>query len=310
MNELRRDRRTLGGAAAAAAPAAFLALLLALALTGCASANRAALREASTRSAGAFAAGDYGLALELYQKLYESDRADGRIVSSYASMIEDVKAAADQAGAKGGYAAAQGIYRLLADRWDGFSALARRLPFKKADLEAAAKDCGLAMCERVFRQEVGRGDCAKALGAYRAAISEYPEDKAVRARYIKGVAEIAGLAARALEAKEYAQAGRTYALLLKNAESFEGGIGTSSESAPTRESLAEGIRACALALTNGGLAEYRKGDLEGAIAIWEELLSFDPGNAEIKKAAETARAQLGKLKRPVKGGSRNGRGGR
>jgi len=307
MSEPRRDKQTLGGAAV---PAAFLALLLALILMGCASSNRAALREASTRSAGALAAGDYGLALELYQELYESDRADGKIVSSYASMIESVKAAGDQAGAKGSYAAAQEIYRLLAERWDGFSALARRLSFKKADLEAASKDCGLALCERVFRQDVAKGDHAKALGAYQAAIRQYPEDKAVRARYVKGVAEIAGLAAKSLEAKDYAAAGRTYALLLKNVESFEGGAGTSGESAPTRDSLAEAIRTCVTALTNNGLAEYRKGNLEGAIAVWDELLGFDPGNAEIKKAAETARAQLGKLKRSGKIGSRTGRVGR
>ncbi|MCK7476805.1 MAG: tetratricopeptide repeat protein [Candidatus Moduliflexus flocculans] len=63
-----------------------------------------------------------------------------------------------------------------------------------------------------------------------------------------------------------------------------------------RERLVEVINVCRQGLTNSGLAEYRKGNLEKAIEIWDSLLAFDPGNAEIKKAVETAKAQLEKLR--------------
>ena len=52
---------------------------------------------------------------------------------------------------------------------------------------------------------------------------------------------------------------------------------------------------CRESLTKAGLAEYRKGNLEKAIAVWESLLVFDPDNAEIKKAVETAKTQLNEI---------------
>jgi cytochrome c-type biogenesis protein CcmH/NrfG len=59
--------------------------------------------------------------------------------------------------------------------------------------------------------------------------------------------------------------------------------------------LAEGIAACREGLTKTGLEEYRKGNLAKAISVWEDLLSFDPDNTEIKKAVDTARTQLNKV---------------
>jgi tetratricopeptide (TPR) repeat protein len=285
---------------------------MALTLAGCASAQRTALRTTTAASTGALAAGDYGKALDLYQKLYEKDRANGKVVSKYAAMIEEVKAAGDGAADKGSYATAQATFKLLADHWDGFSALGRRLSFKKSDLEAEAKDCRLALCECQFRQEIGSGNYAKALAAYQSVLKDYNQDKAVKARYLKGVAEIAAIAAKALEAKDYALAGRIDGLLLRNVESFVAGTGAPAEGAPSRDSLTKAVRVCSSELTTSGLTEYRKGNLESAISAWDELLSFDPGNAEVKKAVETARAQLGKIKSSGKGGSRgqNARNGR
>lgn len=286
-------------------------LAAALTLAGCASTKRTALKQATLASSGALAAGDCGKALELYQKLYEKDRANGRVVSRYAAVIEEVKAFADEAESKGGYAAAQGAYRLLADRWDGFSALAPRLSFRKDDLEANAKDCLLALSERQFRRDIVAGDHAKALEAYQAALRDYPGDKTIKARYLKGVAEISGIAAEALGSGDYALAGRLDGLLLKHADSFAAaGDAAEAGGVPSRRSLQGALKACSTGLTNSGLAEYRKGNLESAISLWNGLLAFDPGNAEIRKAVETARAQLNKLKGSGRAGSRAARSGR
>ena len=291
------------------------AVLLALAtmIAGCASAQRTALKQATTATAGALAAGDYGKALDLYQKLYEKDRANGKVVSRYAAVIEEVKAAGDEAANKGRYTTAQAVYRLLADRWDGFSALGRRLSFKKPDLEEGWKDCRLALCERQFRQEISGGDYSKALASYQSALRDYPGDAAVKSRYLRGVAAIAADAERALQAKNFALAGRTSGLLLRTVDTFEAAAPAAGiNGIPTRAALAEMIRTCATELTNSGLVEYRKGNLETAIAYWDGLLAFDPANAEIKKAVETARAQLVKLKGSGKGSARatGAKGGR
>jgi tetratricopeptide (TPR) repeat protein len=295
-----------------------LAVLAAtLVIAGCASTQRRALGRATASSAGALASGDYERALDLYQKLYEEDRADGKVVSNYASVIEEVKAAGDDAANKGSYASAQAVYRILASRWDGFSALGRRLSFKKPDLEAAWKDCRLALCERQFRQEVGAGNFAKALAVYQSVRRDYPEDAAVKSLYLHGASEIASMAETALAAGDYALAGRTGGALLKSADSFvTAAAGAAVEGRPGGDALAQMVRTCALELTSSGFVEYRKGNLESAIACWDGLLTFDPDNAEIKKAVETARAQLAKSKGSGKGGgsrgsvAKGGRGGR
>ncbi len=306
-----------------------LALLISgLAVVACASSNKDALRPASAEAAASFAEnkaalppasadpvwsfviGDYGKAIDFYQKLYEKDRADGKTVSDYIAMIEDVKGAGDEARSKGSFTTAQGVYRVILDSWDGFSAIASRLTFKKTDLEAGLRDCRLALCNRQFRQEIGAGNYAKALTVYQAALKDYPGDKTVKAGYAKGVGEIRAIGAKAMAAKDYALAGKVNGLLLRNLESFEGVVGAAAAGGSSRQELAEALRECSAVLTNGGLMEYRKGNLESAIALWDDLLDFDPGNAEIKKAVETAKAQLSKLKSSGRGNGRSGRGAR
>ena len=299
MSRSEKTIQILGGCAA---------LTVALVVTtACASATKTALRQAATTSSSALSSGDCGKALDIYQKIYEKNRANGQVVSSYAALIKEVKAAGEAAEDQGRYLNAQTTYAVLAERWDGFSALERRLSFNKADLEARIKDCRLALCERQFRQEIEAGNHAKALAAYQTALKAYPLDAAVKKRYAKGVAELWSIAVRAQAAKDCSLAGRVAGLLRRVIEAFEVEGGKAGEGVPSREVLDDAIRQCSLELTNAGLAEYRKGNLESAIGFWDDLLAFEPGNAEIKKAVETARAQLGKLKSPGKPGSRNDR---
>jgi cytochrome c-type biogenesis protein CcmH/NrfG len=57
------------------------------------------------------------------------------------------------------------------------------------------------------------------------------------------------------------------------------------------------LKKCRAQLTRDGLDQYRKGNLKEAIAIWQGLLQFDPDNAEIRKAVDTATEQLKKLQK-------------
>ncbi len=63
------------------------------------------------------------------------------------------------------------------------------------------------------------------------------------------------------------------------------------------EEIEKDIKECSRNLTNLGIIEYRKGNLKEALAIWGQILVFEPDNEEIKKAIQTARAQLEKIKK-------------
>lgn len=50
-------------------------------------------------------------------------------------------------------------------------------------------------------------------------------------------------------------------------------------------------------LMEKGLAEYRQGRLESAIATWRQILAYDPSHAEASKSVGTATTQLENLKK-------------
>jgi hypothetical protein len=52
------------------------------------------------------------------------------------------------------------------------------------------------------------------------------------------------------------------------------------------------LETCASRLMEQGLMEYRNGNLENAINRWKEIIAFDTGHKEAKKAIETATVQL------------------
>ena len=61
--------------------------------------------------------------------------------------------------------------------------------------------------------------------------------------------------------------------------------------------LRAGIDRVTATLLEQALVDYRKGDLEAAIASWRAVLSYDPGNAEAAKSQKTATTQLENLKK-------------
>ena len=50
-------------------------------------------------------------------------------------------------------------------------------------------------------------------------------------------------------------------------------------------------------LMEKGLADYRQGRLEEAIATWQKILSYDPAHEEAARSVETATTQLKNLKK-------------
>ncbi|MDA8121166.1 MAG: hypothetical protein M0Z38_01215 [Deltaproteobacteria bacterium] len=64
-----------------------------------------------------------------------------------------------------------------------------------------------------------------------------------------------------------------------------------------RTELRSGIDRASAALMEKGLVEYRKGNLESAIAIWKSILAYDPSHAEAARSVKTASTQLENLKK-------------
>ncbi len=270
------------------------AVLIGLLFAACSAAGPKP-RDTVSAEAGKFlAAGDFEKAIVAFEAPLKRKPRDKRLAADFARTVEGVKRAADGTFARGDYGQAARIYRILLDHEGDFRPVAAALTFDRKRLETAARSCRVAAVDGEARQEMKVGEYAKAIELYATALKELPGDVDLAARSQKAVGEVKAIGDVALAGKDYAQAGRVHALLLKELGRFEAlgpGPGFS------RQDLAKALAASRDGLTKAGLEAYRKGDLAAAIAAWESLLAFDPDNAEIRKAVETARVQLDAIKK-------------
>jgi tetratricopeptide (TPR) repeat protein len=65
----------------------------------------------------------------------------------------------------------------------------------------------------------------------------------------------------------------------------------------TRSEVAGKIDQLSAALTEKALTEYRRGEIQAAIAEWKTILSYDPGHEEAARSLRTASKQLETLKK-------------
>lgn len=266
--------------------------IVSLFFSACTSVNKTLIKQTAAESGRLLAAGDFQKALDLYKAASKRYPRDGELAGNYVRTIEEIRRAADQALGRQDYARAASIYRILSSNYADFAAFAAKLTFKKPFLEATLKYCQMALVDSQAQQEMKAGNFVKAIDIYQTALKDHLGDADWSARYVGIINEVKVAADKAFGAKDFALSGRTYVLLLKNFPSFGG---RQPAVAFGKTDLAEGIAACREGLTKTGLEEYRKGNLAKAISVWEDLLSFDPDNAEIKKAVDTARTQLNKV---------------
>ncbi len=134
--------------------------------------------------------------------------------------------------------------------------------------------------------DISGGRYEEAVKLYKQSLAAHPGNRRLAGGYDRGLLEIKRAADSAFEKKEYAAAGSLYFLVAKNY----------THAAPAEAGyLRQRIKSCSGTLTEMGLVSYRKGNLTGAISIWEGVLKFDPGNEEVRKAMETAKVQLKNL---------------
>jgi len=260
----------------------------------CSAANKSLTKRTSLESGKSLAAGDYEKALSGFREAATKNPRNLDLAAEYVRTVEEIKQTADRALGQRDFARAGGIYRILLDNFADFGAFAAKLTFKKARLESALKECRIAAVENSAAQAAKAGSFAKAIGIFQTALKENPDYAELTAKYRGTLNEIKAIGDDAFGVEDFVRAGMINVLLLRNFASFEG---LKPPVAFSREALRDCITACRETLTKSGLAEYRKGNLAKAIAVWEGLLSFDPDNAEIKKAVTTAKTQLDGIKK-------------
>lgn len=136
------------------------------------------------------------------------------------------------------------------------------------------------------QDDISKGRYEEAFNLYREALNAHPGNRKLVSGYDTGLHTVRKIADMAFEKTDCAAAGGLYRLLVRDAH----------PAAPAEDGrLRERIGYCSRTLTERGLASYRKGDLQMAIASWDSVLKFDPDNAEVRKALDTARIQLKNL---------------
>jgi tetratricopeptide (TPR) repeat protein len=134
-----------------------------------------------------------------------------------------------------------------------------------------------------------KGEYQKALDLYRLIYYDNPKDPVLTHKYIKTIESIKKDANIAFDKDDLSLAGRIYKILLGNYQHF-----SNFEHMLSFDTvfLNHRLDECSKTLFTRGLEQYRKGNIEDAISLWESQLIFEPDNAEVIKAIETARIQL------------------
>lgn len=153
---------------------------------------------------------------------------------------------------------------------------------------APAEDAPLSSRQTIdqARRHMQTGDYQQAIDLYHAGYQQAPRDRVLLAAYVQSLENMADTADQALDRQEVGAAGKIYDILLKNHPRFRG---FEQELPFTRASLNEKLDDCKKTLFKQGFQEYRQGNLDQAIALWEDLLVIDPRNTDIKEALRTAR---------------------
>jgi tetratricopeptide (TPR) repeat protein len=138
------------------------------------------------------------------------------------------------------------------------------------------------------RKLMKTGDHQKNIDIYKAEYAKHPQDQALLREYMKSLEEMKDAADGAFEKEDYATAGKTYNVLLKNYSAFKSFTHMLSFD---RAKLNVKLTECKTALSKKGFQEYRQGNLSEAISLWQNYLAIDPNNADIKKAVNTAKLQ-------------------
>jgi len=165
---------------------------------------------------------------------------------------------------------------------------------KKEPIRVESKRTERDQTINVAQKYLDEGDFQKALETYNVAYNKYPHDYELRSNYIRIIHYIKKNADIAFNREDFAQAGFIYRVLLNNYADIKH---LNSPASFDRDFLSNRVTTCSKTLNEKGLVNYREGNLEEAISIWEKILEFDPKNEDVKKSIATATTQLKTLQK-------------
>jgi len=137
-------------------------------------------------------------------------------------------------------------------------------------------------------QYVKSGEYQKAIDFYEAQYEKHPQDQSLAKEYVNSLEEIKTVAHKSFVKENFASAGRVYNILLKNFANFKD---FAHKLSFDRTYINSKIAECKTALSRMGFQAYRDGDLGAATSYWQDYLTIDPNNADIKKALNTTKMQ-------------------
>ncbi len=271
----------------------FFSVLVLFSLSSCGWVKRTQVNSPVDEARQKFRSGDFEKDLDAYQEAYKKHPKDPDMLKDYIETIESMKGQGDKAFDTGNFVQAQITYDLLLKNFLRFSDFANLLSFKESFLATRLRMSRMLQGEKQVQYFVKTGDFQKGIDIYKSLIQQYPSDTAVRNRYISLLESIKRHADLDFKRKDFALAGRSYRVLLKNYSSLSHLKRSLSYNAGL---LDAGIETCRKILFEDGLNHYRSGNLNQAISTWKNILTFDPENSEIKKATDKAILQVDNLK--------------
>jgi tetratricopeptide (TPR) repeat protein len=145
-----------------------------------------------------------------------------------------------------------------------------------------------AQADNLARKHMDAGEYQKAIDIYSDACRKQPQDPSLMKEYAKSLDGMKSIADKASEKGDVASAGRMYNVLQNNYAKFDRVVSMLSFN---KAYLNTKLTYCKKTLSRQGFEEYRKGNLNKAIALWQGLLAIDPNNKDIKEAVRTATQQ-------------------
>jgi len=138
------------------------------------------------------------------------------------------------------------------------------------------------------RKHAESGEYQAAINIFFDAYRKQPQNMPLMEEYVRCLDGIRSAADEMVERGDLSAAGKLYYVLKNNHAKFKG---LEQVLSFDTSYLTAKLDFCRNTLTKQGFEEYRKGNLNKAIVLWQGVLAFDPQNSDMKDAVRTATQQ-------------------
>jgi tetratricopeptide (TPR) repeat protein len=269
-------------------------VLFFLFLSACGAARKEGVNSAVQQAQLYLTVGDFQRVIDIYKGAYQKYPEDSMLRHNYLQNLEAIKKNADQAFERKDFALAGSSYEILRKNYPQFTDLAPSLSFNEKFLERRIQTSRELFAEKQAQLHLAAGEFQKTIEIYKEVYQQYSKDSMVRRSYTRALQAIKKNADQAFDRKDFARAGKIYEILWRNYPHF---MDVNRPLSWGREFLYNRVQDCKKFLDRKALEQYRSGNLSNATEIWKSILEFDPEDAEIKKALDTATIQLRSLEK-------------